>query len=305
MAIIPPCLHPTDPVAIVAPSGVVDKVRLRHGLTYLRRHGHSTVLAHGLLSRCGYLAGTDDHRAHAFNEIIAEARTKAILFARGGYGMGRILDRLDLRQLRRRPRLLVGYSDLTALFLALQRDGPYVVHYGPVVSELGDARAFDEGSFWASLYGDPRRFSLRLKSNDVLKPGRGVGRLIGGCLSLMVSLLGTRHDPDYDGAILFWEEVSEAPYRIDRMLTQLKNAGKLNRLRGMIVGSLSGCLQEPGKPSLTIRRILHDLCREASFPIVWNVPAGHVAHKITLPMGLPAVLDTAARSLSVQRRLSR
>ncbi len=295
-----PVLRPGDPIAVLAPSGVVDPKRLERGIAYLERRGHPVIRGDGLAARHGYLAGEDEQRAGAFNDIIAAVGSPAIALARGGYGLSRILDRLDLDRLLRRPRPILGYSDATALFMALQRSGPYRVHYGPSVADLGDAKAFDETSLWDALYGAPGAYTLSLRAGDVLRHGSGAGRLIGGCLSLLVSLLGTPYDLDYDGAILFWEEVGEPPYRIDRMLTHLRNAGKLDRLRGMVIGSLTGCEPVKGRPSLTVRQIVLDRVAPFAFPVVWNVRAGHIAGKITLPLGAPAMLSTSRRALTIE-----
>jgi muramoyltetrapeptide carboxypeptidase LdcA involved in peptidoglycan recycling len=184
--------------------------------------------------------------------------------------------------------------------MALQISGPYRVHYGPSVADLGDPKGFDATSLWDALYGAPGAYNLSFKASDVLRHGRGSGPLIGGCLSLLVSLLGTPYDPDYAGTILFWEDVGEPPYRIDRMLTQLRNAGKLDRLRGMLVGSLAGCEPLKGKPSLSLRQILLDRVAPFAFPVVWNVRAGHIPGKITLPLGAPATLSTSRRALAIE-----
>ncbi|MGH9869432.1 MAG: S66 peptidase family protein [Candidatus Polarisedimenticolia bacterium] len=297
-AIVPPFLKPGEPVAVVAPSGVVDPRRLERGIAYLKSKGHPALVSPHVLDRHGYLAGDDEARAADLNDLIAVDTPRAWFFARGGYGLTRILDRLDLEGLRRRPRLLLGYSDMTALAMALQRSGPYLVHYGPTVSELGEPEAFDEGSLWRALYGARGRLDLAFRQADVVRAGRGSGLVMGGCLSLLVSLLGTPYDPDYRDAILFWEEIGEEPYRIDRMLTQLRNAGKLDRLRGMLVGSLTGCEAAAGKPSLAIREILLELAQVATFPIVWNVRAGHMPRKITLLLGSPASLNTYRKEMT-------
>jgi muramoyltetrapeptide carboxypeptidase len=294
----PPFLRPGDPIAVVAPSGVVERGRLAAGIAYLRSHGHPVLTGPHVGARDGYFAGRDAVRAGDLNAAIADRRARAIFFARGGYGLTRILDRIDLRGLVRRPRLLLGFSDATALFMALQRRSPGLVQYGPLVSEMGDRREFDEESLWAALYGRREAFTIRFGSSDVLRPGTGRGRVLGGCLSLLVSLLGTRHDPDYRGAILFWEEIGEEPYRIDRMLTQLRNAGKLEHLQGMVVGSLTGCAAPAGKPSLHVRRILTDLAGRTRYPIVWNLRAGHTPGKLTLPLGIEATLSSRRRSLA-------
>jgi muramoyltetrapeptide carboxypeptidase len=296
-AIVPRFLAPGDPVEVVAPSGIVDRARLRRGIAYLESQGHPVRVAPHTLGRHGYLAGRDAERAGDLAGLLESGGAAPWLFARGGYGLTRILDRLDLDALRRRPRLLLGYSDATALFMALQRRGPYLVHYGPLVSEMGEREAFDARSLWGHLRGDPEAFPLRFRSADVLRPGRGKGVVIGGCLSLLVSLLGTRHDPDYRDAILFWEDVGEEPYRIDRMLTQLRNAGKLDHLRGMVVGSLTGCKAAPGKASLALRDVILELARGARFPIVWRARVGHIARKRTLLLGAMASLDTRRGSL--------
>ena len=295
-----PVLRPGDPIAVLAPSSPVDPRLLKRGIAYLERRGHTVIRGAGLAARHGYLAGEDDQRAAAFNAAIATEGSPAIALARGGYGFSRILDRLDLDRLVLRPRPILGYSDATALFMALQRSGSYRVHYGPSVADLGVPKAFDETSLWDALYGAPGAYNLSFKAADVLRHGRGAGPIIGGCLSLLVSLLGTPYDPDYDGAILFWEEVNEHPFRIDRMLTHLRNAGKLDRLRGMVVGSLTGCEAVKGKPSLTVRQVILDRVAPFAFPVVWNVRAGHIAGKITLPLGAPATLSTSRRVLAIE-----
>lgn len=303
--VVPRFLAPGDAVTVVAPSGVVNRQRLGKGVDWLRDQGYRPVLAPHVHARHGYLAGKDALRAADLNQILSSDPSPAILFARGGYGLTRILDSLDLDELRRRPRLMMGYSDVTALFMALQRRGPYAVLYGPTVSELGESEAFDSPSLLNALRGDPAAFAFSFPQRDVLRPGRGLARVIGGCLSLLVALLGTAHDPDYNGAILFWEEIAEPPYRIDRMLTQLRNAGKFDRLEGMIVGSLTDCAPAPGRPTLQVKEVLMELAREAKFPIVGNLRAGHVARKLTLPLGMTASLNTRLGRMTFHPPLSK
>ncbi|HZI92924.1 MAG TPA: LD-carboxypeptidase, partial [Patescibacteria group bacterium] len=176
--VIPRFLQPGGRVTVLAPSGRVDSRRLAEGVRYLRGRGHETTLAPNVLRRHGYLAGDDETRAADFNEAVTSGDSDAIFLARGGYGLTRILDRIDLEALRHRPRLLLGYSDATALFMALQRKGPYLTHYGPTVSEMGDPDAFDEKSLWGALYGEPSAFRIPFRAADVLRPGRGAARVI-------------------------------------------------------------------------------------------------------------------------------
>ena len=298
--IVPPFLKPGEAIAVVGPSGPVDRARLKAGIAYLERKGHPVVVDPSVFKRGGYLAGDDAVRAAGVNGAIRGKRVGAILFARGGYGLTRILDVLDLGGLRRRPKTLLGYSDATALFMALQRRSPYLVNYGPVVSELGRRGSFDEATFWSALYGRGPAWKIGFDRKAVVRHGRGTGLLMGGCLTLLVNLLGTPHDPDYRGSILFWEEIGEEPYRIDRMLTQLRNAGKFDALQGMIVGSVTGCTPRKGSASASVGKIIEEVAAAVSFPVVRGLKAGHVGKKITLPLGVRGVLDTKRGVLSLR-----
>jgi len=310
-------LKPGEPIAVVAVSGPVSRERLEKGIRFLRSAGHPVekapgILARrgflagndhhaGILARRGFLAGNDGHRAAGLNAAIRRRDGSAIFFARGGWGAARILDRIDLAALRARPRVLLGYSDLTSLFMALQRPRrPYPVRYGPFVAELGDRGAYNAASLREALYLPSPRIEHPLRGCRVLRPGRGRGTLIGGCLTLLVGLLGTRYDTPWDGCVLFWEDLNEPPYRLDRMLTQLRLAGKLRNLAGMIVGRLIGCDAKPPTPGLPLAEIIADATAGTRYPIVTDFPAGHIPHKRTLLLGVPATLDTRRRRLVLE-----
>ena len=293
-------LAPGDPVAVVAVSGPVHRGRLERGISWIEARGHPVIRARSLGARHGFLAGRDETRASGLDAAIGHPARPAIFFARGGWGSARILDRVDLARLRARPRVLLGFSDLTSIFMALQRPGrPYAYRYGPTVAQLGVRGAFHRGSLDEALElpgGEIRHPLGRCRTE---RRGRGEGILIGGCLSLLVGLLGTRHDFSWDGCILFWEEVNEEPYAIDRMLTHLRQAGKLAKLAGMVVGRLVGCASPAGRPVLPLAEILRDATAGTRYPIVTGFPAGHMAGKRTLLMGVPARLDTARAVLSL------
>jgi muramoyltetrapeptide carboxypeptidase len=224
-------------VGVVAISGPVGKQRIDRGIRFLRERGHPVQRGESLLARHGFLAGSDEARAADLNDLIARRDLPGIFFARGGWGAARILDRTDLKGLRARPRVLLGFSDLTSLFMALQSPRrPYPVRYGPTVAQLGEPRAFHRPSLDEALYLPSKTIQHPLGGSLVLRHGRGRGVLIGGCLSLLIGLLGTRYDFPWEGSILFWEEVNEEPYAIDRMLNHLRLAGKLRGLAGMVVG---------------------------------------------------------------------
>lgn len=286
-------LKPGDPVAVVAISGPVARHRLDRGIDRVESWGHPVIGSRSLLARHGFLAGRDEARAFDMNAVIDRPDIPGIFFARGGWGAARILDRIDLEALRRRPRVLLGFSDLTSLFMALQRPGhSYPVRYGPTVVQLGDPRAFHSGSLREALYLEEPLVAHPLGGGPVLRAGRGSGTLIGGCLSLLVGLMGTPYDTPWDGCLLFWEDVNEEPYAIDRMLNQLRLAGKLKGLAGMIVGRLQGCRPAKGTRGLPLAEIVRDATAGTSYPIVLGFPAGHAPGKRTLLLGAPAILDT-------------
>jgi muramoyltetrapeptide carboxypeptidase len=285
---------------VVAPAGPIRAGQLRAGLAYLRARGYRIVEGRHLRARRGYLAGTDADRAADLNRAMADPRLDAVVFARGGYGSARLLDRLDFTPLRRRPKLFLGYSDITAFYAALQLSTGIPGFYGPMVLNFNaPGREFREASLWRVLERRPGWNRFRFSRRGVLRGGRAEGTLIGGCLSLLASLVGTPYDLDTRGAILFWEEVDEEPYKIDRMLHHLKMAGKLDRLRGMVVGKLHRCGPRPGTRALTLREILQDHLAGSTFPVVTEFPAGHAPGKVTLPLGLPARLDATSGELRI------
>ena len=287
---LPPALRPGDRIGVSAPAGPVRRDALEAGLAYLRARGFEPVLGDHIDGRLGYLAGTDADRMADLNALLAHPDLRAIWFARGGYGSGRIIDRLDLKPLLAHPKALIGYSDLTVVMAAARHVAGIVTYYGPMVSDLGDRSRFDEASLWVALSGGGGNIEHRFAAGSVLRPGRGEGPLVGGCLSLLVSLLGTPWEIDTDGAILFWEEVNEEPFRIDRMLGHLRHAGRLERLKGMVVGRLVGCEPRDPAAALSIADILQAQLRGTDYPVLIDLPAGHADGKITLPLGWTARL---------------
>jgi muramoyltetrapeptide carboxypeptidase len=224
-----------------------------------------------------------------------------VWFARGGYGTARILDRFDLDRLVKRPKLLLGYSDLTALFSALLAKAKTVCLHAPGVSELGDARAFHAPSLAASLAGRPTR--RRVVARDVVRHGRARGRLMGGNLTVLCHLLGTPYFPELRGAVLFLEETGEEAYRIDRLLQHLGMSGALARVRAVILGHFHvppTARAFPGDRELD--SVLRDHLLPLNVPVVSGVPSGHGPGKWTLPLGGTAAIDTKAGFMTFDPR---
>ena len=230
----PPPLRSGDRVGVAALSSAVDPSALERGLAALRELGYEPVRARNLESRHGILAGTDDERVDAFHELIADDSLAAVVFARGGHGLLRILPRLDWDLVARRPRAWVGYSDLTPFLLQVVERCGLVAFHGPMVgSELSRGLdAAEAASFRAALTGEG---SLRYPLS-FLRAGDAEGRLLGGCLSLLTAVLGTPWATRFDDALLFAEDVNEPLHRVDRMLTHLRLSGTLAGVNGVIAG---------------------------------------------------------------------
>jgi muramoyltetrapeptide carboxypeptidase len=296
--IAPPPLRPGDRIGVVAPAGPVRRKALEAGIAVIERRGFEVARGRHLYDRRGYLAGSDADRRADLQRMIRDPRIAALWFARGGYGLHRIVGGIDLAPLRRHPKALVGYSDITVLQAAAWRRFGLGSFQGPMVAELADAGAYDSASLWSALGGGS--VSVRVRPRRILRPGMAEGPLVGGCLSLLVALVGTPFEAPLEGAILFWEEVNEEPFRIDRMLAHLRHAGRLERLAGMVVGSLTGCRPKRRGNTLPIEAILRTHLAGTRYPVVTGIPAGHVRGKITLPVGFAARLDTRALRLSVR-----
>ena len=299
--LVPPALRRGDTVAVVAPAFPPrDERHLKEGIRTLERWGLSVRPGKALGRRWGCFAGTDEERARDLQEAIDDPEVKGILFARGGWGTSRLFGRLDLSPLARRPKVLVGYSDLTVLFADLWRRWRLVCGYGPVVAELGRPAAFHAPSLRRALFRPAEPFSLRVARRSILARGRGEGPLVGGCVTLLAHLCGSGRLPDTRGAVILLEDVGEEPYRIDRMLWQLREAGFFSRAAGVLVGSMSDPAPADRKKdpapvarSFTFREVLEDHLGPLGVPVLLDVPAGHVEGKWTLPLGLTARLGPA------------
>ena len=297
---LPPPVRPGDRVGVAALSGPADGQRLEAGLDALAGLGFEPVPAANLRRRDGLFAGGDDERLQGFHDLAADPEIAAILFLRGGYGLLRLLPRLDWELVARRPRAYVGYSDLTPFLLEAVRRTGVVAFHGPMVA-ADLARGLDAGeeaSLLAALAGElPRELPVSLAEEDRQRPAVG-GPLLGGCLSMLTSTLGTPYAPDFDGAVVFVEDVAEPLYRLDRMLTHLKLSGRLTAIRAMIFGHL-GCLDAPHPDPAACVAPLRQGLAEFPWPVAWGLAAGHGSPNHTLPLGLPCRLDPQRGTLSL------
>lgn len=304
-AVLPPPVRPGDRIGVAALSGPVDPGRLARGLAALSGLGFEPVPAANLGEASGLFAGDDRRRLDAFHELAADPSLKAIAFARGGHGVLRLLPEIDWALLAAHPRAYLGYSDLTPFLLAVTARLGLVAFHGPMVAaDLARGISGEEAaSLLAALAGEyPRAYAVEgVIAGGVggAHPGAGgggepaAGPLLGGCLSLIAALLGTPHLPDLAGAVLFWEDVDEPLYRLDRMLTHLKLSGSLAALSAMVVGHAEPTDARGEPPAVW----LADALAGFSPPLAWGLAAGHRAPNLTLPLGLVARLEPAARRL--------
>lgn len=298
----PPALRLGDTIAFVVPAGPATLPPLAQYGRRLEQAGYRVLIPKDVESRNeGYLAGSDELRADELNAMIRDPKVRAIFPARGGYGLTRILDRIDYEALRKDPKVVTGYSDITALHLAIARKARVVTFHSPMpISDLWledkPEFAFAADSFRRAIFADGykaggRGYAIAIPPD--LKPeklvgGTARGRLLGGNLTLICSTLGTPFAIEPEGAILFIEDVNEAPYRVDRSLSQLRLAGVLDAVAGVVVGDFGS--KDPAAAK-EISRVLRGYLEPLEVPTIWNFPVGHISRNATLPHGALAELD--------------
>ena len=294
-----PALGSGDRVQVVAPAGAVDGEALTRGIEILSGLGVRPVSGRNVLRREGYLAGSDEERAGDLTAAFKDTAAAAVAFARGGYGTTRLLPLLDLKGLAARRRLLLGFSDATALGLALSLERPHPHLYGPGIAELGVPKPdYHPASFAAGLLGRHPGGVQTIEELKSIRPGQARAVVMGGCLSLVAALAGTPFMPSLRGRILFLEDVSEEPYRLDRMLTQLSAAGVVQGLSALLLGRFTGCVPRPGSASPTALEVLRSWALHLDVPAVSGLPAGHGPGRMTIPLGVEADLDASTGTVA-------
>jgi muramoyltetrapeptide carboxypeptidase len=298
----PRSLRPGGRVGVAAVSGPVDEEKLDCGIASLRNKGYEVVEAENLRARTGFLAGSDGSRAAGYRALLADPSVEAIFFARGGYGASRTLPHLDVEESRANPKIHLGGSDLTALFAWIHRHAALTTFYGPMVSLEMAGEGAGELDWEAVLSGRPVA-PHAIGAEDVLAGGTGEGILVGGCLSLLASLCGTPEAVHGEGAILFWEDIGEDTYRIDRLLTQLERSGTFEGLRGMVIGSVVP--RPAGESAEVVRDYLRQRFGASPFPVAMGLPAGHLATPRTLPLGARVRLELGGAESKIQNPKSK
>ncbi len=306
----PPRLKIGDTIGLIAPGSYISQEELRESVSNLEKLGFNVVYSERILSKTGYLAGSDKSRAEEVNSMFADKKVHGIICARGGYGCARILPMLDYNIIKKNPKVLVGYSDITALLNGIYNSTGLITFHGPVgISSFND---FSVNYFNDVLLKPKNNLVLISEKGDDQKDNEGLttiasgkaeGELIGGNLSVLNSLVGTRYDFDGEGKIIFLEEVGEEPYRIDRMLTQLIQSGKFDKAAGIAMGVFKNCEPKEKDPafssSFSLLEVLFDRLSNLKIPVIYGMSFGHIKNKFTLPVGIKTELDTINQTLTL------
>ena len=304
----PKKLKSGDTIGLVSPGGFITEQQLEESKTNMTALGFSVVVAKNILNRFGYFAGTDKDRAEDLHEMFGNKKVDGIVCVRGGYGCARVLDFLDFNLIKRNPKILIGYSDITALLYGIYSQTGLIGFHGPVATSTFNE--FSVNNFINVLMKPQLKMSLHSASEDaakneykpyVIRSGKAKGKLIGGNLSIVASLIGTKYDIEPKGKIIFLEEVGEEPYRVDRMLTQMIQAGKFKNASGIALGVFTKCESKPDQSgianSFSLSEVLLDRLFQLKIPVLYGLSFGHIVNKFTLPFGINAELDVDNQEL--------
>jgi len=298
--LLPPNLKIGDTVGLINPASIISPRDIEEVKQTLTTLGLNYKLGTHILDRYGYLAGRDIDRANDLNTMFADSSVKAILTMRGGWGCNRILPLIDYQLIRKNPKILMGYSDITSLLLAIYALSGIVTFHGPVATSTWNEFTVDyvkrilfnrEAVTMQNSANTGEKINPNLIQIETITPGKARGKLVGGNLSVISAMVGSAYLPSWQKTILFIEEISEEAYRVDRMLTQLKLAGILNQISGFIFGQCTKCEPQEPETSLTLTQVLQDHIQPLKIPAWYGAAIGHIPNKFTLPIGTEVEID--------------
>jgi muramoyltetrapeptide carboxypeptidase len=295
----PAALRQGVKIGLIAPASSFNRERFLAGCDRLRQMGYEPVYSQNIFDRDLYFASSVERRTHEFQEFWRREDIAALICVRGGYGSNYLLEKLDFGMIAAHPKILLGCSDITSLLTAMHDRTGLIGFHGPMVAKDIADGTFDETSWKNALLG-AASWQVETSSVEVLRTGKAAGRLYGGCLSMMVASLGTPFEIQTDDAILFIEDIGEKPFRIDRMLVQLRLAGKLDSVRGFVFGEMLDCAPPKGE-TYTLQQVIMRVLEPYNVPIVYGLKSGHVTTgNITLPIGVQAELVAEGADVSLR-----
>jgi muramoyltetrapeptide carboxypeptidase len=300
-SIKPPRLEKGDTVGLVAPASIVNTEDVETAKQALEKLDLKVKIGQHILDRYGYLAGTDANRAQDINAMFADNSVKAIIAIRGGWGCNRILPLLNYPLIRSHPKIILGYSDITSLLLAINARSRLITFHGPVATSTWNEFSVD---YFQRILFNGETVTMQNSTTEegkinIITPGITQGKLIGGNLSVVAAMVGSSYLPTWRKSILFLEDIGEDIYRVDRMLTQLKTAGIFHQISGFIFGQCTNCKSDEGEPSFTLMEILKDHIQPLKIPAWYGAMIGHIRDKFTVPVGLNVEINAEAGTIKL------
>jgi muramoyltetrapeptide carboxypeptidase len=296
----PKKLKPGDVIGIISPASSPDDLtKINRGVEYLEKLGYRVEVGKHVGMQEGYLAGTDQQRLTDIHTMFANKNIKAIFSIRGGYGSGRLLDKINYKLIRNNPKIFVGYSDICALQMAFYTKCGLITFAGPMVAVdfHDEVSKFTEEVFWRTITSNKKIGRLSNPRNEkfyVLNKGRTAGRIIGGNLSVITSLIGTEYFPKIKDAVLLLEDINEAPYRVDRMFNQLRLGKIFKQIHGIILGHFVNCVESnPETKSFTLNEVVIEYFQNLKLPVIYNVRHGHIKENLTIPFGIRCKMNAS------------
>ena len=306
-------LKKSDLIGICAPASPIHKPQLLKGVHFLEEIGFQTVLGKHIYESSNYLAGTDEQRAADLNSFLRNEQVKGIIFARGGYGMGRIASKLDYETMKKDPKVILGYSDMTYLHLAIYKKTGLITFHGPMVMTLGHSNcdSFTKNELQYLLSPSIKTYDETVSKLTVLVEGEGKGAIVGGNLSIIMSTIGTQFEINFNNKILFIEDIGEQLYKIDRLLNQLTQTNKLHQLNGIVIGDFNLPVKKEtvNKPSSQqtnqtkknneLNELFYQYFKNLNIPVMSGFKIGHCFPHFIIPHGAPAKLSTKQKQLTI------
>jgi len=286
----PPALEAGDTIAVIAPCSAAQKDKVEQGLAYLADKGFLVKIAKNLTAENGIMAGTKEERINSLHEFWADPEVKALFCVRGGYGIQQILPELNYDMFSSNPKILVGYSDISALSCSILAKSNLITYSGPMVaSDMGENfNQFSEEMLWRTLMGNPKIPNPSKQPLIPYRNGTAEGVIIGGTLTVLLPYLGTSYMPNLEGAILVLEDIGENPGRLDRHFHHLKFQGVFDQISGLVLGKFEDCFTNDEDHIESLTEILDSTIEEYDFPVLMNFAYGHINKRVTLPFGAKA-----------------
>ena len=302
----PNFLSPGDTIGLITPSSSITEEKLKKAISNMKMLGLKVKLGKHINAINGYLAGTDEQRLEDLHNMFADDEVNGIWCIRGGYGVGRILSKIDYRLIKKNPKILIGYSDVTALLLAVHQETGLICFHGPVASStfsdyvvkhLKGTLMKSQMSYTIGHAMDSDDSKDKAYHSKVIRSGKVKGKLTGGNLTLLAASIGTDFQPKFKNKLVFIEDIGEKPYRLDRMFTQILQGSDIDKAAGIMLGVFEDCEAREGDRSLSLMEMFEDRLGHLDMPIIYGLSFGHIKNHMTLPIGIEAEMDTDKRTI--------